>query len=594
MRSILSLLLFALWACQPAPVQPAPGPDAPTRILPGEVAADRGMAVSAHPLASEAGVEMLEAGGNAVDAAVATAFAVGVVEPMMAGIGGSGGMLIWSQAEGRADYLDFYARAPSTLEPDAAERRDDHPARLVAVPGTVAGLLEAHERFGVLPRERIMEPAIRLAEEGFPISGLLARVIADDSVKLTLYEGSQELFWPEHRPLAAGERLVQSELAAAMRRISRDGAAGFHEGAVAREVVDVLRADGNPITTGDLAGFEPVWRRPVCGIYRGRTVLSAPPPQSGMQIVQTLHLLEATDLARHGLPPHAGAAADALTGALRLATADRMRFMADPDHELVPAAGITSPAYARERARLLSGSGTVPHRIEAGDPERFEQAPPSAGCEQLDPFGPAATSGQAMGTISPYTWSEKSEASEGETTHIAVTDNEGNAVSLTFTQGAYFGSGVWAAGTFLNNAMAIFSDDPESPNFLTAGRAPASTTTPTIILEEGRVRMVVGSAGGGRIPHAVVQAIVYTLDYGLTPLQALGMPRIHPHVTTPRIQFEQGYRGEVLEALRARGYRLEAMPPGGLYFGGVQMIERRNGQWVGAADPRRDGEPRGH
>jgi gamma-glutamyltranspeptidase / glutathione hydrolase len=594
-RALVVGLLAVAAGCQTTPwPQQAPAPSAapPSSAGPGG-AAEHAMVASAHPLASEAGVAMLRAGGNAIDAAVATAFAVGVVEPMMGGIGGSGGMLIWRQEAGRADYLDFYARAPGHLPPDAAERRRDHPARLVAVPGAVAGLLEAHGRFGRLDRAAILEPAIRLAEDGFPVSGLLARTIADDSAKLTAYDRARELFWPGYRPLAAGERLVQPELAETLRRIAREGQAGFHQGPVAAEVVSVLRAGGNPITLKDLAGFEPVWRRPVCGVYRGRPVLSAPPPQSGLQLVQTLHLLEAYDLGALGPPPRSTGGADALVRALRIATADRQHHMADPDHVRVPAAGITSPAYARERAAAAGAGRDVAQRVSAGDPLPFDHGPPPPACAPLDPFGPTAAHDDAAPGAAPAALAIEDDRDQGETTHLSVVDAEGNAVSLTFTQGAYFGSGAWAAGTFLNNAMSIFSGDPDSPNYLRPGRAPVSTTTPTIILDGDRVRMVVGSPGGGRIPHAVVQAIVYTLDYGLSPLEALRMPRVHPHFSTPTIDFEQGFRGDVLGGLRERGYQLEVMPPTSLYFGGVHLIVRRDGRWLGAADPRRDGEVRG-
>ncbi|CAN5831007.1 hypothetical protein BH23GEM3_BH23GEM3_04660 [soil metagenome] len=175
-----------------------------------------------------------------------------------------------------------------------------------------------------------------------------------------------------------------------------------------------------------------------------------------------------------------------------------------------------------------------------------------------------------------------------------MVDEEGNAVSLTYTQGVYFGSGAWAAGTFLNSSMTIFSSDPESPHAAAPGRAPNSTTTPTVILENGRVRMVVGSPGAGRIPTTVVQTIVYVLDYGMDPMEALRMPRIFPFSSSPRIQLEQGIRADVLSEARALGYDTEVMPPTSLYFGGVHLIERRGRWWVGAADPRRDGEVRGY
>jgi gamma-glutamyltranspeptidase / glutathione hydrolase len=576
------LALAALCGCAAvAPPPPTAAPDLGKRAV-----AERGMVASAHPLASEAGLEMLRAGGNAVDAAVAAAFAVGVVEPMMSGIGGSGGLMIWDQRSQRAEYLDFYAVAPAGVAPGLD--RGAHPARIVAVPGAVAGLLEAHERFGRLTREQVTAPAIRIAEEGFAVGPLLARTIAADSIKLTRYPDAQRIFWPDHRPLAPGERLVQPELAATLRRIAAAGRDGFHDGPVAEEIVRVVNEGGNPMTLADLQGFTPRWRRPVCAPYRRWTVLSAPPPQSGMQVIQALNLLEPYDLAALGLPTRSAETFHLLAGALRVATADRIGHLADPDHVGVPARGIVSEAYARERGALLAPA-EAPARIESGRAWDADGGPPAAACVRLEPYGPS---------VPPAAVSQSSSVSEssggGETTHLSAVDAEGNAVSLTYTQGVYFGSGVWAAGTFLNSSMNIFSSDPASPNALLPGRAPPSTTTPSIILENGRVRTVVGSPGAARIPSAVTQTIVYMLDFGLDPLEALRMPRIHVSASNPGVQFEQGISGDVLAEARRRGYEPEVMPPASLFFGGVHVIDRRGGRWVGAADPRRDGEVRGY
>lgn len=543
--------------------------------------ATHGMVTAAHPLASEAGIEMLRRGGNAVDAAVAAGFVIGVVEPMMSGIGGSGSMLIWDADRGRAEYLDFYASAPAGAYPGMDIRK--HPARLVAVPGAVKGLLEAHERFGVLSREEVMAPAIRLAREGFPVSPLLARTIADDSIKLTRPGRAQEIFWPDMRPLRAGELLVQPELAATLERISHQGARGFYEGPVADEIVRVLAEGENPITTDDLVDYEPIWRRPVCGTFRGHVVLSSPPPQGGMQVVETLHLLDRSNLADEGWPVTEVAAFHTLASALRIGIADRQTFLGDPERSAIPAAGLTSPEYANERMI----PAVVPDRVTAGDPWDEDALPPSEACAPFDPVGPASGPRSAAGSAG-------SDTRGGETTHLSVVDSHGNAVALTLTQGAYFGSGIWAAGTFLNNAMSIFSSADKGPNQIRPGARPTSTTTPTILLRDGEVQMVVGSPGGGRIPPAVVQSIVYVLEYGLDPLDALRMPRMQPQASTRKVELEQGFTGAVLGEANAMDYEIEVYPPLSLYFGGVHLIVRRDGQWIGAADPRRDGQVRGY
>ncbi len=606
-------LLLLAWigaGCGAAPPTPAAQPEAVPESgheeTIGNPAADgAGMVASAHPLATRIGVQVLEHGGNAVDAAVATAFAVGVVEPMMAGLGGSGGMLIWLADERRAEYLDFYAVAPA--DPDTTFPHYDgpnHTPRGVAVPGTVAGLLEALERHGTMDPNQVLEPAIRLAREGFPVSPLLARAIEGDSVKLSQSHRAREIFWPEHRPLRAGERLVQPELAETMERIAEEGRDGFHRGPVAREIIRVLSDGGNPMTEADLAGFTPRWRRPVCGLYRGREVLSAPPPQSGMQIIQTLNLLGPYELSELGLPIHSPAALHTLAAAIRTAAWDRRSFLDDPDQAAVPARALTSAGFAGERGVLVDPEGFgLPTRVPDANPWAWEETAPPPGCAPLDPFPPSdpilrpsgpggddlesgPSGGPALGEPEPEaTRSDPSE--DGETTHLSVVDDRGNAVALTFTQGVYFGTGAWAAGTFLNSGLFIFST--EGPNRIAPGRAPASTTTPTILLRNGAAEMVVGSPGGGRIPPAVIQSIVYVLDYGMNPAAALAMPRINPQFTTPILEFEQGIPGETLAGVRERGWDPRVFPPRSLHFGGVQMLWHDGEGWLGAADPRRDG-----
>jgi gamma-glutamyltranspeptidase / glutathione hydrolase len=626
LAGLISLSLHGCGATPPAST-PDPGPTtapapagaegeltAPTPHTHGSAGSravgSEAMVASAHPRATQAGVQILEAGGNAIDAAVATAFAVGVVEPMMAGIGGSGGMLLWLESEERAEYLDFYAVAPAN--PDTTFPHYDgpnHTPRGVAVPGTVAGLLEALESHGTMDRGQVLSHAIALAQDGFPVSPLLARTIAGDSTKLVQYRRSQEIFWPGYRPLRAGERLVQPELAESLRAIAREGRAGFHEGPVAQEIVQVLNEGGNPMTLEDLASFTPRWRRPVCGVYRGRTVLSAPPPQSGMQIVQTLNLLESQSLGESGPPFASSTDLHTLATAIRTAAGDRRSFLGDPDQVGVPARGLISRGFAAERASQVGrGASPIPHAVPEADPWAFEDEEPPEACRALNPFGSAparlrpepphseqASTPSSLGTAevsSDGGQGGHSDRDHGETTHISVVDAEGNAVSLTFTQGVYFGTGAWAAGTFLNSGLFIFST--EGPNRIAPGKAPASTTTPTILLGRDGVEMVVGSPGGGRIPPAVIQTIVFILDYGVDPATALTFPRINPHFTAPNLDFEQGISGEVLAGLRGHGWEPLVFAPMSLHFGGVQLLWNDGQQWIGAADPRRDGAAAGY
>ncbi|MBX6365518.1 MAG: gamma-glutamyltransferase, partial [Gemmatimonadetes bacterium] len=387
-RSVSALLVLAvLSGCSSAARNrpgPTPPPDAGKRIV-----AEHAVVTSANPLASEAGLEILRAGGNAVDAAVATAFAIGVVEPQMSGLGGSGAALVWIQREAKPYYLDFYAaqNAESFRGHTASGRLRPGDLRIVGIPGDVAGLLTLHERFGKLPRARVMAPAIRLAEEGFPIGDILAGFIRSDSAKLARFPASFARYWPNGRPLPPGTVLRNPELATSLRRIAEQGRAGFYEGETARQVVATLNAGGHPATLADLAGYRPQWKRPLCTEYHGRVVLSAPPPQTGLQVLHTLELLEPIDLPKLGLPTRSAAAFDAIVSALRVGMADA-RGNSDPNWVPVPAAGIASQAYADAR-RSLVARGTAVDSIPPGDARPFDHAPPPAACARYQPYGAA-------------------------------------------------------------------------------------------------------------------------------------------------------------------------------------------------------------
>lgn len=583
MRRAIAIVAVIAAACAPSRIEPTLAPDTGKRLV-----AKHGMVASANPYASEAGLEMLRQGGNAVDAAVAAAFAVGVVEPMMSGLGAGGGMLIWLQDSSRAEYVDFYSTAGA--DPDTALshfRGPSNTPRAAAVPGAVAGLLDAQARYGKLPRAAVLAPAIRLASLGFPVHSLLARVIAEDSAKLAASRGASAIFLPGGHPIAPGATLVQSELAKTLRLISDQGPPAFYRGEVAEAIVDALHDGGNPITTTDLAGFEPRWRRPVCTVYHGRTVLSAPPPQSGIQVLEALNLLDAYDLPERGLPSRSPEAFQLLTAALRVSVTDRDAYIGDPTFAPVPAAGITSGAFAENRKSLLALE-PVPDTMTPGNPWTADGTPPAAACARLEPFGPSKIPPRVAQL--PH---DGPDQGFSETTHLSAVDEHGNAVALTYTNGLFFGSGTWVAGTFLNSAMLNFSRSDSSANARGPHHVPSSTISPTIVLRDGRAELVVGSPGSAAIPPAVVESIVYTLDYGLDPLAALRMPRVIPTWSTA-LRLEGGFSPEVIAAAHRLGYDIRPTPPVELAFGGVHLIARVGDVWVGAADPRRDGEVRGY
>jgi gamma-glutamyltranspeptidase / glutathione hydrolase len=542
------------------------------------------MVASGNGYASEAGVAMLAQGGNAVDAAVATAFVLGVVEPMMSGLGAGGGAVLWHEATRRADYVGFYNAAGAEVDTGVQALRGTPTPRGVGVPGAVAGLLSMHAKYGKLSRAQVLAPAIRLAADGHTANSLLFRMVASDTAKLGRYPGSRRIFLPKGRPVRPGDLVVQPELAETLRRIASDGADAFYRGPLAQAFVSTLRAGGSTLTERDFADYRPRWERPLCGTYRGRVVLSAAAPQSGMQVLEALNLLESTDLPALGLPSRSPAAFDALVGALRVAVTDRDAYVGDAHHVAVPQAGLSSKSYAARRRSAMTGDAK--RLLGPGDPWADDVGAAEAACVPFEPAGPAR--GPRLASQSA-----PSDGQLGETTHLSVVDADGNAVSLTNTLGVNFGTGTWVSGVFFNSAMFNFARSDSSPNAARPSRVPASTIAPTMLLRDGRVEMVVGSPGSAAIPPAIVETIVYAVDYGMDPLQALRMPRVIP-TSGGRVQIEDGFAAEVLARAHERFEEIATSPPVDQGFGGVHVLVRSRGRWVGAADPRRSGEVRGY
>ena len=614
--AFLSVLLLASACGTPEPVTIAPEArftkaEAPTFYR--EATASEGMVVSAHPLGSEAGRTMLAMGGNAVDAAVATAFAIAVLEPNMSGLGGSGAMTIWNRDAGMADYLDFYAATGADpdygldTDPDSLITRE----RGVAVPGMVDGLLEALDKFGTLERQTVLEPAIRLAEEGFIIHHLLADVIASYSQRLLYDADAAALFLPDGLPLRAGDRLIQPDLADVLRRIAVEGRDGFYSGDVARRTIDKLASGNSRLTLADFQNYSPTWRGALCQEWMGHRVLSAPPSLAGHEVILGLKLIERGNIARHGHPVANGDALGVLLDAIRIARADRDEWQGDPTFVDLPVAGMISDYYASLRAAAMGGD--VPDTMHAGNPwpatPRYT-APP--GCVGPGFFAPPQNITQRdydelrqhLPVPEPATEEEpekpenaasvnstdsNSDPEEQHTTHISVVDRHGNAVSMTNTLGLYFGSAIFSDGIFYNSANHNFGGSYGS--IRGPGRTAHSSTAPTIVLNGDRVELVVGSPGSGRIPPAVISMIVHTLIYNLHPAEAIRMPRVYPMINEPVIQMERGYSAEAIEVLNRRGYVISPSNfPMNMLFGGVQMIRvLEDGTMIGVSDPRRDG-----
>lgn len=546
----------------------------PYAIDAGPAEAASGMVASDAPLATRVGVDVLRAGGNAIDAAVATAFALAVVYPEAGNIGG-GGFLVLRTADGETAALDFRETAPRAstrdmfLGPDGELTDRSITGHLASgVPGTVAGLWEAHRRYGSLPWRDIIEPAIRLAEEGFIVDEAFARSVAAEAERLRRFPASAALFLPGGEPLRAGTRWRNPDLAAVLRRIAEQGPAGFYEGETADLIVAEMRRGGGIITHEDLASYRAVWREPVEFEYRGHRVISMPPPSSGgLTLALIANILEGYDLGALGW--NSPEAIHLVAEAMRRAFADRNHFLGDPDFVPVPRERFLSKDYARELRESIAR----------------DRATPS---ERVLPGGATRVIG-----------------AEGDhTTHFSVVDAHGNAVALTTTINSLYGSAVTVtgAGFLLNNEMDDFAAKPGEPNqfglvqgeanAIEPGKRMLSAMTPTIVLApDGSPLLVTGARGGPRIISATFQILSNVVDHGMPLGAAVAVPRIH-HQHLPDVLYyeERGLLPGTIRSLEAMGH--EVAPRSNV--GNAPSILRWDGRWVGVHDPRLGGLAAGY
>jgi gamma-glutamyltranspeptidase/glutathione hydrolase len=533
----------------------------------------QGMVTSAHPLATEVGLSILKRGGNAVDAAVATTLAISVVEPFSAGIGGGGFLLLRLGKTGEIRTLDFRERAPlaatRTMYLDAQgkvrPRASVDGYLAVAVPGTIAGLYEVQRQYGKLSWRDVVTPAIGLARRGFPVGERFAEAIARQAF-LRQNAAARAVFTRNGQPLEPGDILVQKDLAATLETIAADPGS-FYTGRIARAIVQDMRVNGGLITEADLKRYHPIWRSPVCGNFRVYRVCSMPPPSSGgVHLLQILNILGDTDL--KGMGWHNVDALHLLVEAMRIAYADRAEYLGDPDFVKVPVAALISPAYGKLRRQEINMQQARPWK-------EVRPAPP----EVIQQF---LHSGESTNT-----------------SHLNVVDREGNAVSLTFTINLGFGAGVVAGGTgiVLNNEMDDFSTAPGIPNAfglvgrdanaIAPGKTPLSSMTPTIVTQNGQLKLVVGAPGGSTIITTVLQVTLNVLVYGLDVQRAIAAPRLHHQWLPDQLRVEEwGFDRATLAELGRRGHTLKE----GGHWGNANAIVRGDAGWLeGAADPRGEG-----
>ena len=522
---------------------------AATRIP--QVSARNGMVASAHPLASQAGLTILKAGGNAVDAAVATAFANGVVEPNANGLGGEGMMVIWLADRRKAVAIDYRSMAP--LADKTGQKWPSSGALSVAVPGTVAGLCMALEKYGTKSLQEVMAPAIQLAESGFAISPTLAQVIADSFGAISKDPELAKMLAPSGLPLEAGEVLKNPDLAKSLRKIAAGGRDAFYKGELADAIATAMAAKGGLIGKADLAAYQAIEREPVRGSYRGVEILSAPPPVSGLTVIESLHILENFDLAKNA--PLSTINVHLMAEALKRAFADNAAYIGDPAFAKVPVAGLLSKDYARSVAATIP-LGTASRDIKAGDPSKEHPS----------------------------------------TTHMSVADPMGNMVALTQTISGFWGAHMVPPGTgiILNNEMQNWSS--AGPNAYAPGKRMRTTIAPTILLKDGQVFASLGTPGAARIISTMVILITNLVDHGMTMQQAIEAPRFYTRDTDKNLHVESRIPAQTLQALQAMGHATSVKGEYDLFFGGAQGIvaDPKRRILTGGADPRRDGAVLGY
>ncbi len=579
------LMFMLLAAC----VTPSPVVNRPVKLFSSEVhqiprdeqirKSPDGAVASAHPLASLAGASMLKRGGNAVDAALAASFVISVVRPQSTGIGGGGFLLFHDADKAKQKVFDFRERAPgrATVDMFLAKNGDYKDLKFegikipnpavdghlsVAVPGLVKGLLEVHERYGKLDRQTVMAPAIDIAEKGFDVYPALARDIRSRESVLKIFPASRKIFLPKGQPLKAWDRLIQKDLAATLKAISRLGSAALYEGEIAQKIIAEIKKGQGILSAADLKAYKMIERIPVSGHYRKSRIVSMPPPSSGgTHIIEMLNMLEPYDLSK--MNPRGSEYLHLLSEVMRRAFADRAQEMGDSDFVEVPVARLTSKKHA---LKLMESFNT-------------EQATDSG------LFKKVTSSGESPST-----------------THISVIDKWGNAVATTQTVNYSFGSCVVADGTgiVLNDEMDDFTTKPGAQNVfgLVTGdknnikpwKTPLSSMSPTFVFDEsGKPLMVTGSPGGPRIINATLQSIINIVDFKMAPLEAVHATRIHHQWMPDKIYYERdSLDTDVSARLSQMGHKLGKMEA----IGDVQaVVVAADGAKIGVSDSRGDGQP---
>lgn len=523
----------------------------------------QGIVATEQHLASQVGLQILKEGGNAIDAAVAVGFALAVVLPNAGNIGGGGFMVLHDAKSGEDFAIDFREMAPLKAHKDmyldekgnVIDGKSLFTHFAVGVPGTVAGMEYALKKWGTMSLEKVIAPAIKLADEGFIISDTLGKTLAVEKDNLAKWESTKAIFFKGEQPLASGDRLIQKDLAHSLQLIAQQGSQAFYQGEIAEKIVNEMEKHGGLITLEDMKGYLAIERKPVSGDYRGYKIVTMPPPSSGgAHLIQILNILEHYPLAQYGAN-----SAEAITKyaeAMKLAYADRSEYLGDPDFVKIPLNGLISKKYADELVKKIPSDQIVPSKeIKPGKPQPYES---------------------------------------DQTTHYSIMDKAGNAVAVTYTLNLNFGSGIVAEGTgiLLNNEMDDFSSKPGVPNAfgliggeanaIAAKKRPLSSMTPTLVMKDNKPFLVTGSPGGARIITTVLQSIVNTIDYKMNVAEAISVPRVHHQWLPDELRIEEGISPDTIHLLQKEGYKVVTKAS----MGRVQIVQSTEDGFFGASDPR--------
>lgn len=533
------------------------------------------MVCCGHPLAAGAGIAVLRQGGNAVDAALAVAAALNVVEPNMSGVGGDGFIMVFDAASGQIQVMNATGPAPrqATREaylPDGIPMKG---IRSTSVPGLVSGWLQVHGRYGKLPLSTSFASAINLAANGFPVSQKIATAIAGDPA-LREFPSSRAVFTRDGVPLAAGDILRQADLAKTFSAIAEEGEETFYRGRIARSIGDCARQYDGLLTADDLAAYRARWQEPISITYRGNQVYEAPPNSSGHVLLQMLNLVEPYDLA--GFGANSAASIHLMVEAKKLAFADREAYLADPDFVEVPIEGLLAKDYARERGRLID-PGRAATAVTDGDPWQGKR-PHDTGSRR------------------------KTDLDREDTTCFAVVDREGNAVCQLQSLQTGFGSGLVVPGTgiLLNNRMTYWHLDPDHVDCLVPGKRVRHTMNPMMALRDGKLILVGGTPGADTQVQSNLQVLTHVLDCQFNVVEAVEAPRWRhlqngtestvPHTCADELLLEERFPTDVQDKLRGLGHPVRTIGPWEA-TGSMMLIQvdPATGALFGGADPRRDG-----